>query len=90
MPVTEILTLLSAVTAAAVAIINALNAKGRDHKLALNTELTAQTQQTAAKIQTLVNGQSEALKSALVAAQARNRVLEAALARRQDDARSQP
>jgi hypothetical protein len=80
MTVNELLILIPAVTAAVVSIINTLKAKGRDEKLDLNTELTAQTKDTTSKIQSLVNGQSEALKQALVAAQERVRVLEAELA----------
>jgi hypothetical protein len=79
--VNEILILIPSVTAAVVSVINALKAKGREQKLDLNTELTAETRETAGKIQSLVNGQSEALKQALVAAQERVRALEAELVR---------
>jgi hypothetical protein len=79
--VNELLILIPATTAAVVAIIHALQDRGRERKLDLNTDLTAQTQATVGKVQSLVNGQSEALKVALDAAQARTRALEAELAR---------
>ena len=82
MTVNELLILIPAVTGAVVSVINALKAKERAQKLDLNTELTAQTRETAGKIQTLVNGQSEALRAALVASQARVQALEAELAQR--------
>ena len=80
MTINEILILIPAVTAATVSIINALKAKERATKLDLNTEMTAQTQATVSKVQSLVNGQSEALRVALETAQARVTALEAELA----------
>jgi len=81
--VNEVLILIPAVTAAVVSIINAIKAQNHTAKLDTNTELTAQTRETVGKVQSLVNGQSEALRAALVAAQERCRVLEAELVRLQ-------
>jgi hypothetical protein len=88
MNVTEILTIISAATAAVVAIINALKAKTTAQHLDTNTALTAQTRESVQKVQALVNGQSEALKLALEGTQAqlaqrdaRVRALEAELTR---------
>jgi sensor domain CHASE-containing protein len=78
--VNELLILIPAVTAAVVSVINAITARSREQKLDTNTELTAQTHDTTTQIKTLVNGQSEALRAALLAAQERCRALEAELA----------
>jgi hypothetical protein len=79
--VKEVVILIPAVTAAVVSIMNAWKAKKTDQKLTTNNELTAQTNDTTSQIKVLVNGQSEALRRALDAAQERCQVLEAELAR---------
>ena len=85
MTVNEVVILIPAVTAAVVSIMNAWKSKKTDQKLTTNTELTAQTNDTTAQIKVLVNGQSEALRRALDAAQERGQVLEAELARLQGE-----
>jgi hypothetical protein len=81
--INEVVILIPAVTAAVVSIINAWKSTKTDQKLTTNTELTAQTNDTTSQIKVLVNGQSEALRRALDAAQERCQALEAALARLQ-------
>src|SRR6266545_5667413 len=77
MSLAEILTLMTAATSAVVAIINALKHRSTAHKVDTTLDLMAQTQGTVQKVQALVNGQSEALRRALDAAQERCLALEA-------------
>ena len=81
MTANEIVILIPALTGAVVSIINAWRCQKHHtqqaHQLAANTELTAQTKDTATAIQTLVNGQSEAMRRALALAQAHIVALEA-------------
>jgi hypothetical protein len=81
MSLSEILTLMTAATSAAVAIINALKHRSTAQKVDTTLDIMAQTQGTVNKVQSLVNGQSEALKNALLHFQERCRALEAELAR---------
>jgi cell shape-determining protein MreC len=77
MSLAEILTLITAATSAVVAIINALKHRSTAHKVDTTLDIMAQTQGTVNKVQSLVNGQSEALRRALDVAQERCQALEA-------------
>lgn len=83
MSLAEILTLMTAATSAAVTIINALKHRSTSRKVDSTLAATSQ-------IKVLVNGQSEALRRALDAAQERCQVLEAELARLQGESSHGP
>jgi hypothetical protein len=76
MSASELATLITAATSAIVAILNAFKNHSTARKLKTTHDITVKTQATTKQIKTLVNGQSEALRRALEAAQERCQALE--------------